>query len=105
MITMSIGPTSVVWASITYLLCCWSHPASDVRPALVRDPLAEADQRRVRGDPSRHERLALGEGPRAVDEPRRDEREDTADVPQVGRRVHPHQNEVVALREHVLVDL
>ena len=51
------------------------------------------------------ERLSLFEGRGAVEQPRRDEREDGADVAEVGRRVHPHQDEVVALRQHVLVHL
>ena len=35
----------------------------------------------------------------------RDEGEHLADVAEVGERVHPHQQQVVALREHVLVHL
>ena len=59
----------------------------------------------MRGDLARDERLALAEGRGAIDQAGRDEREDLADVGEVGRRVHPHQDEVVALREHVLVHL
>src|SRR5215216_776279 len=80
-------------------------PTRHVRAALLADPLAEADQRGVRRDLPGHQRLALAEGHRALDQARRDEREHAPDVREVGRGVHPHQDEVVALREHVLVHL
>ena len=65
----------------------------------------EAEEGRVRRDQAGGERLALPERRRPLEQARRHEREDLADVAEVGERVHPHQQQVVALREHVLVHL
>ena len=59
----------------------------------------------MRRDLPGDEALALAERGRAGEQARRDEREDIADEAEVGQRVHPHQEQVVALGEHVLVHL
>src|SRR5262245_25143341 len=77
----------------------------DVAAALAAEPRAEADQRGMRRDLARDERLTLREACRALDETGRHEREHLADVGQIGRGVHPHEHEIVALRDNVLVNL
>ena len=69
----------------------------------MREP--NRTQRRVRSDLARDEGLALPEGRGPVDQPRRHGGEHPGHVREIGHRVHPHQDQVVALREHVLVDL
>src|SRR3954451_15624028 len=64
-------------------------PARHVRAALLADPLAEADQRGVRGDLPCHQRLALTERHGPLDQSRWDKREDGPDVREVRRGVHP----------------
>jgi phosphatidylserine/phosphatidylglycerophosphate/cardiolipin synthase-like enzyme len=59
----------------------------------------------VRGDEAGGERLPLAERRRPLEQARRYEREDLAHEAEVGERVHAHQEEVVALREHVLMHL
>ena len=59
----------------------------------------------MRGDEAGGERLSLPERRRPLEQALRHEREDLADEAEVGERVHAHEQEVVALREHVLVHL
>ena len=59
----------------------------------------------MRSDLARDQCFALAEGRGPVDQARWHEGEHPGDVGQIGNRVHPHQDQVVALREHVLVDL
>ena len=83
------------------------HGAGPVRgrvaPALLGHAGAEADEQRVRRDPARDKRLAQPEPGRAVEDPRRHEREQRGQAGDVGGRVHPHQDQVVALGQDALV--
>ena len=76
-----------------------------VGAALLGDPRAEADEGGVGHELAREERLALAEArsrARAASAGRTRARRRRTEV---GGRVHAHEHEVVALREHVLVHL
>ena len=81
----------------------WSDPGPPTSPARRSRPLGEARPephvRRMRRDLPGDERLALPEAGRAVEQRPRREREHVRDVGQVGGCVHPHDDQVVALRD------
>ncbi len=76
-----------------------------VRPAFLADARAEAHERRGRHDLAGDERLSLPEARRPGEQARRDEGEDLGQVADIADGVHSHQEQVVALRDDVLVHL
>src|SRR6185437_14560303 len=76
-----------------------------VAAAFDGDAPADPDELRLLRERPREQRLALAEGGRLLQQVLRDEPEHVTDLVQVARRVHPHQAEVVALRQDVRVDL
>src|SRR4051812_11595087 len=77
----------------------------DIAAALARDATAEAEHRRVRAELARRQRLAEAEVRGEPDEPGRREPEQRGDEGGVRGRVEPHEHEVVALGDDVLVHL
>jgi hypothetical protein len=65
--------------------------------AFLRQSLTKANVHRVQDELASYQALALAESRGPLDEAIRNERECVAEVAQVGLRVHPHQQQVVAL--------
>ena len=59
----------------------------------------------MRGDLPGNERASLVDVSRGCHQWGRNEREELANIREIRPRIHPHQHEVVALREHLLVHL
>src|SRR6188472_581234 len=76
-----------------------------VGSALGRPAGPEAAERRARDELARHDRLALAELRRECEQRGWHEGERLREYGQVGPGVHSHEDEVVALRDDVLVHL
>src|SRR5829696_2802197 len=79
---------------------CWY-----VGAAFLREPLTEAHIGRVRSELAGDQAFALAEGGGPLDESGWHERKGVAEMAEVGFGVHPHQQEVVALRQDLVMDL
>src|SRR5215217_3498233 len=73
--------------------------------AFAGESLTEAHIGRVRNELAGDQAFTLAEGSGALDESGGDEGERVAEMTEVSFGVHPHQQQVVALRQDLIMDL
>lgn len=78
---------------------------SYVAASLFREPLPHLYEAGLLHETTRKQSLALGEVLRMTDRLFRRETEDSGELSEISWRIHSHKTQVVALREHIGMDL